>query len=100
VDEDTYLRVARSVCFSCEMPAGNPEHPHHVAYRDDTGLRTGIWRRSGLRVHMSANGSARSRARSAVQNVADEDLADLAGQLNQTIMESAPITRSGGRRSR
>jgi diadenosine tetraphosphate (Ap4A) HIT family hydrolase len=33
-DEDAYLKLIRSACFICEMLAGNPDYPHHVAYRD------------------------------------------------------------------
>jgi diadenosine tetraphosphate (Ap4A) HIT family hydrolase len=31
---DAYLDLARRACFVCELLAGNPDYPHHVAYRD------------------------------------------------------------------
>jgi diadenosine tetraphosphate (Ap4A) HIT family hydrolase len=34
-DLDAYHRRVRAACFICEILAGNPEYPHHVAYRDD-----------------------------------------------------------------
>jgi ATP adenylyltransferase len=30
----TYLRLARSACFICELVAGNPNYPHRVLHRD------------------------------------------------------------------
>ncbi|MEU4801966.1 HIT domain-containing protein [Actinosynnema sp. NPDC023587] len=31
---DAYLDLARRACFICELLAGNPDYPHHTAYRD------------------------------------------------------------------
>jgi diadenosine tetraphosphate (Ap4A) HIT family hydrolase len=33
-DTEAYLRRVRAACFVCELLAGNPDYPHHVAYRD------------------------------------------------------------------
>jgi len=30
-----YLKLTRAACFICELLAGNPEYPHHVAYRSE-----------------------------------------------------------------
>jgi diadenosine tetraphosphate (Ap4A) HIT family hydrolase len=35
---DAYLALARRACFVCELLAGNPVYPHHVAYRDDDAV--------------------------------------------------------------
>ncbi|MFI9452074.1 HIT family protein [Amycolatopsis sp. NPDC052450] len=32
---DVYLGLARRACFVCELLAGNPDYPHHIAHRDD-----------------------------------------------------------------
>ncbi|WP_410601300.1 hypothetical protein [Amycolatopsis sp. lyj-90] len=32
---DAYLDLARRACFVCELLAGNPDYPHHIAHRDD-----------------------------------------------------------------
>lgn len=37
-DPDDYLSLARRACFICELLAGNPDYPHHVAYRDDVAI--------------------------------------------------------------
>ncbi|SDM67604.1 ATP adenylyltransferase [Lentzea albidocapillata subsp. violacea] len=37
-DSDSYLALARRACFICELLAGNPDYPHHVAYRDGTAI--------------------------------------------------------------
>ncbi|MFJ5984102.1 HIT family protein [Lentzea sp. NPDC092896] len=37
-DPDSYLALARLACFVCELLAGNPDCPHHVAYRDDVAV--------------------------------------------------------------
>jgi diadenosine tetraphosphate (Ap4A) HIT family hydrolase len=37
-DPDSYLALARRACFVCELLAGNPDYPHHVAYRDDVAV--------------------------------------------------------------
>lgn len=34
-DDAAYLELVRRACFICELVAGNPDYPHHVAYRDD-----------------------------------------------------------------
>ncbi|OKK01732.1 HIT family protein [Amycolatopsis sp. CB00013] len=31
---DAYLDLARRACFVCELLDGNPDYPHHIAYRD------------------------------------------------------------------
>jgi diadenosine tetraphosphate (Ap4A) HIT family hydrolase len=33
-DVDAYRELVRAACFVCEMLAGNPAYPHHIAYRD------------------------------------------------------------------
>ncbi|MCG8923114.1 HIT family protein [Lentzea sp. CC55] len=33
-----YLALARRACFVCELLVGNPDHPHHVAYRDEVAI--------------------------------------------------------------
>ncbi|MFI9382558.1 HIT family protein [Kutzneria sp. NPDC052558] len=35
---DAYLDLARRACFICELLAGNPDYPHHIAYRDDDAV--------------------------------------------------------------
>jgi diadenosine tetraphosphate (Ap4A) HIT family hydrolase len=35
---DAYLDLVRRACFICELLAGNPDYPHHVAYRDDAAI--------------------------------------------------------------
>jgi diadenosine tetraphosphate (Ap4A) HIT family hydrolase len=37
-DHDAYLALARKACFVCELLDGNPEYPHHIAYRDETAV--------------------------------------------------------------
>lgn len=37
-DSDSYLSLARRACFVCELLAGNPAYPHHVAYRDEIAV--------------------------------------------------------------
>lgn len=37
-DESAYVELVRSACFVCEMLAGNPDYPHHVAYRDSDAV--------------------------------------------------------------
>jgi hypothetical protein len=37
-DPASYLALARRACFVCELLAGNPDYPHHVAYRDDVAI--------------------------------------------------------------
>lgn len=37
-DLDGYLTYVRRTCFICELLAGNPDYPHHVAYRDDVAI--------------------------------------------------------------
>jgi diadenosine tetraphosphate (Ap4A) HIT family hydrolase len=37
-DQETYLRLVGKAGFTCETLAGNPEYPHHIAYRDDTAV--------------------------------------------------------------
>lgn len=37
-DEDAYLELVRRACFICEVVAGNPDYPHHVAHRDDRAV--------------------------------------------------------------
>jgi diadenosine tetraphosphate (Ap4A) HIT family hydrolase len=37
-DVDAYAKFSRTACFICEMLAGNPDYPHHVAYRDDDAV--------------------------------------------------------------
>jgi diadenosine tetraphosphate (Ap4A) HIT family hydrolase len=37
-DVDGYRRLVRAACFICEIVAGNPGYPHHVAYRDDQAI--------------------------------------------------------------
>lgn len=37
-DADSYLSLARRACFVCELLAGNPAYPHHVAYRDEVAV--------------------------------------------------------------
>ncbi|MDX8149639.1 hypothetical protein SK854_46480 [Lentzea sp. BCCO 10_0061] len=37
-DPDSYLALARRACFVCELLAGNPDYPHHVAYRDGVAI--------------------------------------------------------------
>lgn len=31
---ESYLELVRRACFICELLAGNPDYPHHVAHRD------------------------------------------------------------------
>ncbi|GLY54601.1 HIT domain-containing protein [Lentzea sp. NBRC 102530] len=38
LDSDSYLALTRRACFVCELLAGNPDYPHHVAYRDDVAI--------------------------------------------------------------
>jgi diadenosine tetraphosphate (Ap4A) HIT family hydrolase len=33
-----YHSLARRACFICELLAGNPDYPHHVAYRDEVAV--------------------------------------------------------------
>jgi diadenosine tetraphosphate (Ap4A) HIT family hydrolase len=33
-----YHSLARRACFICEFLAGNPDYPHHVAYRDEVAV--------------------------------------------------------------
>jgi ATP adenylyltransferase len=35
---DAYLDLVRRACFICELLAGNPDYPHHIAYRDDDAI--------------------------------------------------------------
>lgn len=35
---DAYLDLARRACFICELLAGNPDYPHHIAHRDDRAV--------------------------------------------------------------
>jgi len=35
---DAYLELARRACFICELLAGNPDYPHHIAHRDDRAV--------------------------------------------------------------
>ncbi|MFD0205509.1 MULTISPECIES: HIT family protein [Saccharothrix] len=37
-DEESYLDLVRRACFICEMLAGNPDYPHHVAHRDERAV--------------------------------------------------------------
>lgn len=37
-DPESYLALARRACFVCELLAGNPNYPHHVAYRDEVAI--------------------------------------------------------------
>jgi diadenosine tetraphosphate (Ap4A) HIT family hydrolase len=37
-DEDAYQDLVQRTCFICEVLAGNPEYPHHVAYRNDDAI--------------------------------------------------------------
>ncbi len=37
-DAAAYRRLVRSACFICELCAGNPDYPHHIAYRDETAI--------------------------------------------------------------
>ncbi|WP_083752448.1 HIT family protein [Saccharothrix sp. ALI-22-I] len=37
-DEESYLELVRRACFICEMLAGNPDYPHHVAHRDERAV--------------------------------------------------------------
>lgn len=37
-DSAGYLTLARRACFVCELLAGNPDYPHHVAHRDETAI--------------------------------------------------------------
>lgn len=37
-DEAAYLHHVRAACFICELVAGNPDYPHHVAYRSDEAV--------------------------------------------------------------
>ncbi|MEO6090764.1 MAG: hypothetical protein ABIQ18_47445 [Umezawaea sp.] len=37
-DHDAHLALARKACFVCELLDGNPEYPHHIAYRDETAV--------------------------------------------------------------
>lgn len=37
-DPDSYLSLACRACFICELLAGNPDYPHHVAYRDEVAI--------------------------------------------------------------
>jgi diadenosine tetraphosphate (Ap4A) HIT family hydrolase len=38
MDWDAYHRLVQRACFVCELVAGNPEYPHHVAYRSGTAV--------------------------------------------------------------
>jgi len=37
-DMEAYRERIRSCCYVCELLNGNPEHFHHVAYRDDEAV--------------------------------------------------------------
>jgi diadenosine tetraphosphate (Ap4A) HIT family hydrolase len=37
-DAADYHSLARRACFICELLAGNPDYPHHVAYRDEAAV--------------------------------------------------------------
>lgn len=37
-DEDAYVELVRRACFVCELLAGNPDYPHHVAHRDERAV--------------------------------------------------------------
>lgn len=37
-DDAAYLRLVRAACFICETVAGNPDYPHHIAYRDGSAV--------------------------------------------------------------
>lgn len=37
-DEDAYLELVRRGCFVCELRDGNPDYPHHVAFRNADAL--------------------------------------------------------------
>jgi diadenosine tetraphosphate (Ap4A) HIT family hydrolase len=37
-NREAYLRLVRAACFLCETVAGNPDYPHHIAYRDEHAI--------------------------------------------------------------
>ncbi len=38
IDIKAYIRRSQSLCFVCELVAGNPDYRHHIVYEDDDAI--------------------------------------------------------------